>query len=215
MKYIIALATTGCVVASAVFAGTPGPAPQVNNVVVAPIAAAAATDWSGLYVGGLVGFDSGTTTAHTISTNTDFAPDTLANATNYGAFVGYNKQFGSFVVGGEAAYSTGTYAGTAFPASTWDYMADLKARGGYSFGRAMVYGVVGYSFSSLADGVSDYDASGLNYGAGVDFLVTDRIFIGAEYLVRDLQGVNTTNPGSDLRLDGVIQSAAIRIGINF
>ena len=51
-------------------------------------------DWSGIYAGGLVSFDSGPTTAHAISTKPDFDPDELDPATNYGVFVGYNKLLG-------------------------------------------------------------------------------------------------------------------------
>ena len=46
-------------------------------------------------------------------------------------------------------------------------------------------------------------------------MVTDRIFLGAEYLSQDLQGVNITTPGSDVRIDGVINSAAIRVDLIF
>jgi len=110
------------------------------------------------YLGRMLSFDSRPTTAYTISTGTEFDPDMLAAATNYGGFVGY-------------------------------------------------------SFSSLTTGATDYSATGVSYGVGV--MITDRIFLGAEYLARDLQGVNITTPGSDVRIDGVIQSAAIRIGMKF
>ena len=209
----LSTAAACCFISSTALAGSSVPVSVAPVAVAAPVAAA--TDWSGFYFGGLVSFDSGPTTAHTISTSTDFDPDELDPATNYGVFAGYNKQMGSFVLGGELAYSTGTYVGVAYPTTVWDYMADVKARAGYSLGRAMVYGVVGYSFSDLATGPIEYNATGISYGAGVDFMITDRIFLGAEYLSRDLKGVNVANPGSDVRIDGVIQSAAIRVGMNF
>lgn len=212
MKKLLSTVAASILMANAAIAGNPAPA----MIVAAPVAApAAAVDWSGFYLGGMVSFDSGPTTAHTISTGTDFDPDELDPATNYGVFAGYNKQMGSFVLGGELAYSTGTYAGVSYPGTEWDYMADVKARAGFSLGRALVYGVAGYSFSNLTTGPSDYSATGVSLGAGVDFMVTNRIFVGAEYLSRNLKGVNQTTPGSNVRIDGVIQSAAIRIGMKF
>ena len=68
------------------------------------------------------------------------------------------------MLGGELAYSTSTYVGVTYPGTEWDYMADLKARAGYSLGSAMMYGVVGYSFSDLTTVASDYSATGLSYG---------------------------------------------------
>ena len=213
MKKLFSLTAASILMATAAVAESPAPVVNVLTPIAAP--AAAAIDWTGFYAGGMVSSDSGPTTAHTISTGINYNPDELDPATNYGVFAGYNKQMGSFVLGGEFAYSTGTYVGVAYPATEFDYMADIKARAGFSLGRAFVYGVVGYSFSDFRTSTDEYSATGMSAGAGLDFMVTDRVFVGAEYLTRDLHGVNQTIPNSLARIDGIIQSAAIRVGMKF
>ena len=106
------------------------------------------------------------------------------DGTLFGGFAGYNYQFdGGFVLGGEVAGSTGEleYDGVGTLEPTY---FDLKARAGYGIDRALVYVSGGYTFASF-DGRDE--GGGFNVGAGVDFLVTDNVFVGAEYIYRDLE----------------------------
>ena len=100
------------------------------------------------------------------------ATSALEDITNSGVFVGYNKQVNDWVFGGESAYTFGDIPTTLYSTSLYSGRLDLKARGGHSFGRAMVYGVVGYSFTEFDDNGSLFPSSGINYGGGVDALVS-------------------------------------------
>lgn len=194
--------------ASQALAGSPAPAPAPAAVNIAPPAAAAA-DWSGFYAGGLVSFDGGDISG--FSNNVQASNFQLDATTAFGGFAGYNKQVNSLVFGAELAYTTGDISVTGLANSFMTDRIDLKARAGYSLGRAMVYGVVGYSMADTSDVGTIYPAAGLNYGVGVDYMVTDHIFVGAEYLMRDLTGENV---GIN-RIDSNVDSASIRAGFKF
>ncbi len=52
---------------------------------------------------------------------------------------------------------------------------------------------------------------GMNYGVGADFLITDNIFVGADYIVRDLSGA--ISPDETVNLG--VQALELRVGMNF
>ncbi len=205
MKKLFLATAASVAVASGAMAGSAGPAPVVPVAVVAP---AAASDWSGFYVGGLVSFESGDVAGFV--NDVQVSSFDLVATTGFGGFAGYNKQVNALVFGGEIAYTSGDIDIGPLPNSFYTDRIDLKARAGYSLGRAMVYGVVGYSFADVDDSGTIVASSGLNYGVGVDVMVGERFFVGAEYLMRDLSGEIAPN-----RADGNLDSASIRAGIKF
>lgn len=205
MKSLVLAATISFGAATAALAGNVDPAPQDVAVIVPP---AAASDWSGFYAGALVSFDGGDIQAIDGGVVGTFA--TLESTTGFGGFVGYNKQVNALVFGGELAYTTGDVVAVGYPNSRYTDRIDLKARAGYSFGRVMAYGVVGYSFADFIDNSAPFPSSGMNYGVGVDVMINNRLFVGAEYLMRDLSGENGAN-----RVDGNLDSATIRAGFKF
>lgn len=76
-----------------------------------------------------------------------------------------------------------------FPDRSIEYIFDVKARVGYTFGQAMVYGVAGFSSGHQASrGPVTLNASGINYGAGLEYKIGENLFVGAEYLVRGMSG---------------------------
>lgn len=176
------------------------PAPAV--VAPAPVMPAVA-DWSGLYGGlsysksmgnydngGSVDFDDGT------------AP---------GAFLGYNFQNGAFVYGGELAYhkfNDTTLKGT--PSTEANDTVDLKARLGYAAGNALIYGTAGYSMASIDTAGGSQDFNGVNYGLGVDYLISDHFVVGAEYLKRNLSGQDSASG-----IDSDLSTLGVRVGYKF
>ena len=60
----------------------------------------------------------------------------------------------------------------------------------------LIYGVLRYTMSEYSDNTTisggEWDIGGINYGIGVDYVISDNFVIGAEYLFRDLSG---DNPG--------------------
>ncbi len=178
-----------------------------------PAATMSSADWSGFYVGALASFDSGTysTLLNGVPMNNDLLLDP---ATGFGGFFGYNIQNGSMIYGGELAFTSSNQVSVNFPGSSFSGSLDAKLRVGFSAGRAMVYGVAGYSFNEYVSGGNGiFDTQGFLFGAGVDVMVTDRLFIGAELLLRNLDADGTDVPA--MRLEADTQALQIRAGFKF
>lgn len=209
----VALALT--LSASTAFAGAVE-TPIIPTVTLA--APAAATDWSGLYVGGTYSTNSGTG---------DYIGPVFGSPGNplsgplYGAYAGYNVQRGALVFGGELAFQSGTIAfdwPIAPNTAEASNIFDTKLRAGFAMDRVMAYGVAGYSsgnYEETSGGPVTASASmaGFSYGAGVEMKVGRNMVVGVEYLKRELSGdYNAPVPGSvDLHLDTV----QLRVGWQF
>lgn len=201
---------------SHVWAGSVETALPVISPVTAPISVGIGPAWDGFYVGGLAGFETGEQTYFSGGTFSNGPYD--LEGTTYGAFLGYNFQRGGMVYGAEAAYALGDVPSTVPSTFGANYSSffDLKARAGYAVGDALVYGVVGGSLGVWEDRTGPPEAAsttGLNYGLGVDYQITDQFFLGAEYLVRDLSG--DFDAPSDVSIETLSQSAQIRVGLRF
>lgn len=199
MKTILSAVAVSAALTSTAFAGSPAALTVVEPVTAAaaPALAPAANDWAGFYLGAEYGGYSAT---ETLLGNIDDE--------TFGMFAGYNFQNGAMVFGGELAYSAGNYNNGAFAG---DMSAlDLKARAGYAFGSALVYGFVGGSYLELDDGIAVADYSGLNYGAGISYQLNNGMTLGLEYMERDLDG-NGIASGNVL----TASSVAARVGWQF
>ena len=154
------LASSVCLfAASASFAGNVA----VIDVAAAAIVTPAANDWSGLYAGGLVSFDSGEVQ---YSKGGSMGPiDELESTTAFGGFAGYNIQRGTLVFGGEVAATSGGISTVRSSNSGYGPIIDLKARVGYSFGKTLAYGVAGWSFATFDNGRDQFASSGFAFGA--------------------------------------------------
>jgi len=209
MKCSILAAAALVALATPTFAG--GPAVVAADPV--PMAAAAPApalaDWSGLYAG--LGYGRG-------SGDMVFTPGSafdLESGSATSAFVGYLWQRNSLVYGGELAY---TSLNDVVPTGFDDEVSrsiDLKGRIGFAANRALFYGVLGYSMASYDEGDGDWDPSGINYGLGVDFLATNRLTVGLEYLARDLTGDNPNPLLVDQEVDINLDTISLRVGFKF
>ena len=118
------------------------------------------------------------------------------------------------VYGGEIAYSNGPDAFIAGnPDWSLDPYLDLKGRVGYSFGKALVYGVLGYSQATYLEAGAEFEGDGVSYGVGVDYLVTDNIFLGVEYLTRQTSGSYPDESDNYFDLD--VDTVSLRVGYKF
>jgi len=210
MKNTVLATATLAFISGAALAGS------VDPISVAPVpvvAAATGPDWGGFYIGGFVSRKSG---AQDTFVNDIFAGSIAYEPdTGYGGFIGFNVVRGSLVFGAEVDYDPTIFGivGTSDSSRLFD-MVDLKARAGVSFGKALVYGVVGYSTATYLDvPLIPYPVSGLDYGVGVDYMITNKIFVGAEYLARNMSGVDIGFPARSTQSD--VQTIQIRAGINF
>jgi outer membrane immunogenic protein len=198
--------------ATAGIAGTPD-TPTPDTVTLEP-AVAAAHDWSGFYAGGT--FGSGTGGDMEYDDDGDLITyDSLEPGSSYGAFVGYNVQNGTLVYGGELAYSQVDAPGfgpIGWPAETFDYFVDAKARVGYAMNNMLAYGFAGYTSSEFEFGSDTvYSGGGLNYGVGVDMMVGTNMFVGVEYIARDL----AIGTGGDQVQNTNINALQVRAGWKF
>jgi len=206
MKQLFTTTALAAFFVTPAFAGSPSAFVIEDPAVVA--ITSEATDWSGPYIGATVSLGSGT---YIYDSSGKMRIEDLLDTTQFGAFAGYSFQRGNLVFGVEAAYTTGRMEWDSDTYYAYDWIADLKGRVGYAMGDALIYAVAGGSWAGY-----DYDThpethSGFNYGVGVDFHVTDGMFVGLEYLQRDVSlevGQNTTRGGN-------IQSISARVGLSF
>lgn len=132
-----------------------------------------------------------------------------------GLILGYNYATGPWVFGGELAYSEVEIGDLPVQDYTFTSFLDLKARAGYAMNNVLVYGTVGATFTQWQEGVGSggNDGNGFLYGVGVDYLVSPRFFVGAEYIVRDVTSDWNNNPGD--YFDADVNTLTLRVGLKF
>lgn len=113
------------------------------------------------------------------------------------------------VYGGEIAYSTGDLN----PIQQTENFLDAKARIGYAFKNVLVYGVAGGTWGEFYDNLGRAELSGFNYGAGAQMQFRNGMFVGLEYLIRDVSGTQVGVPNNTF--DMINRSVAIRAGYKF
>lgn len=130
-------------------------------------------DWTGGYAGASLGYATGDAKSANAS----------GDLSGYGGtvFAGYQRDFGSFVLGGELEYLVGNVSDDS-GSFEFDNATRAKVRLGYDAGRALVYGLVGGAYSSAKFADRDIDAASYLFGAGVDYRVTPRITVGGEVI---------------------------------
>lgn len=175
----LALAAAALISAPAFAGGVAEP------VVMAPVAApapVAGTDWTGFYGGLQLDF-------LTNGEDDGGATDGEFDGILYGVFGGYRYDFGNVVAGVELDYlhgsgdfetTTGINAGDV---DDIDYqLTRVGVELGYDAGPALLYATGGYSYLEIDVPLGEFEDDGFFYGVGVDYLVTDRITVGAELL---------------------------------
>lgn len=171
MRSIAALLAT-VAIASPALAGGPvavEPEPTVAPVI-APVVATG-LDWSGAYAGAQLGYAD-------IDSN---GADLDGNGFLGGIHGGYLWDFGNVVAGAEVSYDSADIdLGDA--GGTLDDMTRLKLLVGTEMGRSLIYGAAGAAHASANIGGTDYSDSGWFLGAGMDYAVSDRWTVGAEFL---------------------------------
>ncbi|MGR3496719.1 outer membrane protein [Citreimonas sp.] len=177
----IILSSTMIVTAGAAFAGSPTPtmpepAPMQPPVVVQqPMG----TDWTGAYAGLSFG-----------SARVDAADDEETSGM-YGVHAGYDYDFGSFVLGGELEYSS--LNDLEVGGADVDSVTRLKLRAGADLGQFMVYGTAGAARVDTSIG----EETGPVGGLGVEYMATDNLTIGAEYLAHRFEDIDDTDVDAD------------------
>ena len=137
------------------------------------------------------------------------AADPSAEGFVGGVHIGYDMQFnGGLVVGGylDADFGSVPIETGSDEVGTLDAVARGMGRLGFALDRVLVYGQGGVAFvsadiSSLGD--EDVDEFGYAVGAGIDFALTDKVVLGADYVYHEFTDVakdddQLSAPGADL-----------------
>lgn len=159
-------------------------------------AAAAETDWTGFYAGLQYNDGDAELTNGVNSVSGDFD--------GFGIHAGYNHDFGQYVVGGELSFSDINADG-----GTDGDLTQLRARAGLDLGRFMPYLTLGFARVSLEDSGISISESGVTYGIGGEYLISDNFSVGLEYSRSDFSDVLGFN-GIDLDTDMVQLRASYR-----
>lgn len=188
-----------------------------------------ASGWGGFYAGISGGYGWGTLTRQPAGGGAQTANNT--GGWNMGGQVGYNMDFGGFVLGAEAdlqwtnlGYSEDIPGVGTFKAGV-DFYGTLRGRAGMSFGQVMPYitagGAAGRGSINVTNGAGVTTSQsathmGWTVGAGLEAQATQNITIKAEYLYVDL-GTQTYNglPAGVGNLDATQRFSVVRAGLNY
>jgi outer membrane immunogenic protein len=191
----------------------------------APPPEAAFFDWSGLYIGGHIGYG--------------YAEADIAGLGNQllrldsegflgGVQGGWNYQMGRFVLGAEVDFSFADLNGNATNnlgnvfldrSSNTTWIATATTRLGYTWDRFLVYGKVGAAFAQFDYNIDNRTASetrvGFTVGTGLEWAVAGNWSAKAEYNYMDF-GRSTVNfDGSSVSLDIDQRISVIKAGVNY
>lgn len=106
------------------------------------------------------------------------------DGTMQGGFAGYDQEIGDIVVGVEAAVLRGSISEESYPHFKFTSLVDAKVRLGFSQNDFTPFISGGASFATYDNNGLVVYFPGLNYGAGLDFQVTDNVIVGLEYVQR-------------------------------
>jgi high affinity Mn2+ porin len=194
-------------------------------------------DWTGLYMGGHVGYSRGR--AQATLTDLDTPPDSFANSFGSltgGIQAGYNyvlpsrillgveadAAFMNYLAADDVAWSRTTLV--ADTAEKVDYMASLRGRLGYAFPRWMIYATGGYAWSlgrylqnpGVADDIDKalHLHAGWVAGAGVEYAIAPGWTARLEYLYESFAHADVLFPsGTSAGSSYDVQS--VRLGLNY
>ncbi|HUI21126.1 MAG TPA: outer membrane protein [Methylocella sp.] len=203
MRRQLLLASVGAIaVSGTAFAAdlTPPPAP-------API-----FSWTGLYVGGQIGYawDKDPTDA-SLGAGGILLSDSFSNNPQGvigGAHIGYNLQINQWLIGFEGSVDGTSISQTTFDpfsgltvSTRADIQGSIRARAGVAFDRVLVYATGGAAFTGIDDNYTDTlgritglpgvsediskTRAGWTVGGGLEYAVTNNWSVRAEYRYSD------------------------------
>jgi outer membrane immunogenic protein len=167
--------------------------------------------WSGLYIGGQIGYAWARDTANFTTLDPDrlfFSADTNPQGVIGGAHVGYNLQIAQWVVGLEGSVDGTSLSHSTFDAvsgitvnPTADVQGSIRLRAGIAFDRVLIYATGGAVFAGISNTYTDTTGfltgfagtserisqtrAGWTVGGGIAYAVTNNWSIRAEYRYSD------------------------------
>jgi len=187
----------------------------------APVVAAVPVfTWTGFYVGvnAGVGFNSSDDEL-VFGDGSVLSGDSDDDASFIGGGqIGYNYQFGSFVVGVEGDLQWADFGSTTFvvPAALGggtvtvdsdDWFGTVRARAGVAFDRALIYATGGFAFTD--------NRNGWTVGGGIEYAFTNNLSAKIEGLYVNLEDDDITLPGGVVANTGDTDFGVVRAGLNY
>ena len=199
------VATAGATgLASAAELNDPQPAPAPTEVYDAQD-----QNWSGIYLGVLLGYTFGDADAAG-------GPSVDIDGMDGGVYAGYNYQF---VLGVEGdALISGVEGSNGGVNVDQNWSGSLRARAGYSLESFLLYGTGGLAlagFEASSAGNNDSNTHlGWTLGAGVEGMITDNVTARVEYRYTDYEDKNYSL-GAPTNIDPVTNSVRAGVGVKF
>jgi outer membrane immunogenic protein len=182
-----------------------------------PAVVAAVFNWTGLYVGGDIGYGWGRSDGVLNDGVFNGAPVPYSadpRGMIGGGFAGYNYQIGQFVVGVEADWQaanlsgsgTGTFLVNSYTMDTKvSNYGSVRGRLGFTMDRWLVFATGGWAWGNAQTSYSDTGApppfgtnkingSGATVGGGIEYAVTNNWLARVEYRHTDLGSHSFENP---------------------
>ncbi|MER9407191.1 porin family protein [Mesorhizobium caraganae] len=186
-------------------------------------------DWTGYYAGLQAGYGWGQSDI----SGTEGAPFAISPDID-GGFVGGHVaglwQFDQAVIGAEAELNYSSIDGTAESGLGSIFGTDIKwfgsvnAKAGFAMDRVLVYGVGGVAFAGIetsqvagASFASTRTNVGWTVGAGVDYALTDKFIVGAQYRYYDFgsEHYDVAQPFNDRDQDVKLNAVGINLSYKF
>jgi len=179
----------------------------------APVAAAPVANWSGYFIGALLGHAWGETDNAAI-----VSPD--IDGFEGGVYIGANSQWNQFVLGVEAdaliSEAQGNFPGVSVDQ---DWSASLRARAGIALDQFLLYGTGGVTVAGVeASDATSSDANthwGWTLGAGAEALVTGNVTARVEYRYADYENKTYTLDSGSGAVDFKAHSVRAGVGLKF
>lgn len=127
----------------------------------------------------------------------------------------HGRQRDALVYGAElSAQGSNIGAYGALGSSIFSSIIDLRLRGGVSVGKALPYAFLGYSSGDWnnAGPITNPRADGMNYGVGLDYQFSARMFGGLEHIYRKTETAFDQNANSVEHEFGTLE---LRVGLRF
>ena len=188
--------------------------------------------WTGFYAGVNAGFGWSTGTSRYYAPAFGRINGGSKNGFVGGAQVGYNYQFGMFVLGAETdlQYASvgnkgASYGNTYYAGEDDGYFGTLRARAGVAFDRALIFGTIGFAYGDVG-GNRAYDTElghhrdnstngGWTLGGGVEYAITDSFTAKAEGLYVNLDTKDNYALSDRIGLRRDTEFGVVRAGLNF
>jgi outer membrane immunogenic protein len=227
-KFAIALLSTTAVCAILVGPVAAADLPAKAPVVKAPVMMAPAFSWSGLYIGAFGGYGWGD---HDRTNVNDFANSYDSSGGLFGGVIGYNWQFGSWVLGAEGDIAWAgikgddNWVGGSKDETKFEWLSTIRARVGYALAdRWLVYGTGGVAFADIKhtnyDTVTDsasWTKTGWTAGVGLEYAMVGNWSARLDYRYYDF-GSYTRTPGNGnatFTVDNTLQTVTVGLSYRF